>query len=197
MLEARHIERLFIRWASMGLQPSAAIQAQLNRNTDAVVEVWLDVMAADSVSVEEFAVALRSFESTGPKFWGSALELRAHVPRLAVVKIDNSEEAWSIFWGMICGSPGSASLARSAAQGLPWVKGDADMDRRMKHAAQALGGPRRAGSLLEKDVGMHRASFRRAYQAVATEEDMTRKPKALSSQAAPNVLLFPATGGDS
>ena len=73
-------------WACNRAPP---IQAQLNRNTDAVVEVWLDVMAADSVSVEEFAVALRSYEATGPKFWGSALELRAHVPRLAVVKIDN------------------------------------------------------------------------------------------------------------
>lgn len=197
MINAEIIMRTFARWSALGMQPANAMQAQLNSGVRGVAQVWADHLNSYDVSPEEFAQALSACESKGPKWWPSALEVKSAVPRFAVVKIDNSEEAWSIFWGMICGSPGSASLARSAAQGLPWVKGDADMDRRMKHAAQALGGPRRAGSLLEKDVGMHRASFRRAYQAVATEEDMTRQPKALPSQAAPNVLLFPSAGGDS
>ena len=191
MLEKVHIVTLFKTLLSMGLR----IPAHLSSDKDAAIRGYLMVLG--ELSPDDLAGALTAYVRSGSDFWPSAPKLRSLVPSVAVANIDNSEEAWSIFWGMICGSPGSASLARSAAQGLPWVAGDADMDRRMKHAAQALGGPRRAGSLLEKDVGMHRASFRRAYQAVASEEDMTRKPKALSSQAAPNVLLFPAAGGDS
>jgi len=190
MLEARHIERLFIRWASAGLQPTAAIQKQLNRDTDAVVDVWLDIMAAERVTVEEFALALRAFEATGPKFWASAIELRAHVPRLAVNTLDRSEEAWGLFHRMVTGSPGSRALAQMAARGMPWVR-DPDMDRRMKHASTALGGPRKAGQMSDRDLVANRASFRLAYRAVADEEDTTRKAKPLPVGVAHNVVMFP------
>ena len=185
------IATLFDLLEAMGLRVPPLIANKPQAAADAYM------LALDGLNPDDLSAAVAAFVRTGSDFWPSAPKLRSLVPSVAVANIDNSEEAWSIFWGMICGSPGSASLARSAAQGLPWVAGDADMDRRMKHAAQALGGPRKAGALLERDMGMHRASFRRAYQAVATEEDMTRKPKALPSQAAPNVLLFPAAGGDS
>ena len=182
MLEARHIERLFIRWASAGLQPTAAIQKQLNRDTDAVVEVWLDIMAAERVTV--------AFEATGPKFWASAIELRAHVPRLAVNTLDRSEEAWGLFHRMVTGIPGSRALSQMAARGKPWVR-DPDMDRRMKHASTALGGPRKAGQMSDRDLVANRASFRLAYRAVADEEDTTRKAKPLPVGVAHNVVMFP------
>ncbi len=75
--------------------------------------------------------------------------------------------------------------------------GDPGIDRRIKPAAQALGGPSSWRVLKTADIGMHRASFRTAYRSVADHETVTGQPKGLPEGVGRNVVLFPVAGGDS
>jgi len=193
-LTPKHIDRLFWRFAASGLKETAAIANLLAKDREAVVQIWLEELA--DLTPEDVGDAWKAFRMTGAKFWPSALELRALVPRLALIGQDRSLEAWGLLVQML-GTPGSAALSRIQAMGLPWVNEDGDMDRRMKHAAMACGGVRKLGQSRESEMMAHRANFRTAYQAVAGEERITRQPKALPMGARRNTLMFPVQGSES
>ena len=186
MLTKKHIARLFKRFGAGGLTVTHAMQAELDRDYDGVVEIWLEDLAG--LTAEDVVGALAAFYRSGPKFWPSAPQLRALVPRLALAAQDQSEAAFGIFWGMF-GSPGSAQLLKMQADGVPWVE-DPEMDRRMKAAAIAMGGVRAVGQLPIDNLVAHRASFRRGYQAAAEKERTSNRELSAAETGCRKVLPF-------
>lgn len=195
-LNPMHIDRLFLRFTASGLKETSGMEGLLaSPNTRAaVVQIWLEEL--EGLSPDDIGAAWRGYRNQrpAPKFWPSTAELRARVPRLAIASQDVADDAFGVFWRLLS-SRGAAALGSDRAKGLPWVR-DPDEDRRLKHAAEALGGPSSWRVLKVDDMGMHRASFRAAYRGVAQHERTTGQPKALPQGVGRNRVLFAAPGGE-
>jgi hypothetical protein len=189
------IDRLFLRFTASGLKETSGMEGLCSdpNTRDTVVEIWLEEL--DGLTPEDIGAAWRGYRNRrpAPKFWPSTAELRSCVPRLAIDAQDVADDAFGLFWRLLS-SRGATALGSERAQGLLWVR-DEDEDRRLKHAAEALGGPGAWRVLKVDDIGMHRASFRAAYRGVTQHELTTGKPKALPDGAGQNVIMFPLAGG--
>lgn len=173
---------LFDQLAGMGLRVPPAVDADPATAANSYHLVLGDLSRAD------LGGALMAFARSGNRFWPSAPELRAMVPREAAAKQDRSEEAWGLLLRMM-GSPGSRELQRRLGDGEPWVQ-DPDLDRRMKHACTSVGGPLVLGRAHEDTLVAHRASFRRAFQSVQEREEITGKHVAIEMRGK-RVVAFP------
>ena len=189
MLEKVHIVTLFKTLLSMGLR----IPAHLSSDKEAAIRGYLMVLG--ELTPDDLSGALTAYVRSGSDFWPSAPKLHSMVPRVAVTQLDLSEDGFATFWRLLS-SRGAVALGSDLARGASWVA-DPEIDRRLKHAAQALGGASSWRVLKTADIGMHRASFRTAYRSVSDHETVTGQPKGLPEGVGRNVVLFPVAGGES
>lgn len=176
------ILQLFEQLTTMGLR----IPPEVNSNLEMAADGYLLVLG--DLSPEDLRGALFAFARSGKQFWPSAPEFRSLAPRLASTKQDRSEEAWGLLMRMM-GSPGCDRLEQMQVAGEAWLQ-DTEMDRRMKHAAQAAGGVRHLGRCDISEQMANRASFRAAYREAQQREEITGRPIALETRGS-KVVRFP------
>lgn len=154
MADVSTMTQAFEILGSAGLQPPEGVRKDIGRAVQTYALVLGDLTDTELIG------AAAAYVRSGARFWPSAGELLARVPR----SDDAGEVAWGEAWAHL--EHVRRTTPGGCAYGVPvWYHADPAVDTAIRAGLGAIGGWQAYG-LLEPDTeGTARAHFRDAYQA--------------------------------